>query len=76
MKHVQNVGTSERIVRVVMGSALAVAAVLLLLGGGTLSARLLDLALLALGVDFVVTGIRGYCPLYRLLGRSTARRSE
>ncbi len=45
----------------------------LLLGGSALVWQLLDVALIALGVDFVVTGIRGYCPLYKRLGWSTAQ---
>jgi hypothetical protein len=45
----------------------------LLLSGGPVVWLLLYVALVALGVDFVVTGMRGYCPLYRWLGWSTAR---
>ena len=45
----------------------------LLLSGGPAVWLLLYVALVALGVDFVVTGIRGYCPLYKWLGWSTAR---
>src|SRR5579884_2305044 len=41
---------------------------------GTLVRVLLDVALIGLGVDFVVTGIRGYCPLYKRLGWNTAGR--
>lgn len=59
--------------RVLLGGALAVWALWMFLGGGVLVWRLLDVALIALGVDFVVTGIRGYCPLYARLGWSTAR---
>lgn len=69
----RNVGTVERVTRVVFGGALAVWALVLLLGGGSLIWLLLHAALIALGVDFVVTGIRGYCPLYSLLGWSTAQ---
>lgn len=71
----KNVGTLERVLRVLLGAALAITAALLLAAGGALVWRLLDLALIALGIDFVVTGIRGYCPLYKRLGWSTARRS-
>jgi len=69
----KNIGTIERVLRVLIGAALAVWALWLLLGSGTLVWLLLYVALIALGVDFVVTGIRGHCPLYRWLGWSTAR---
>ena len=69
----KNLGTVERVLRVLLGGALAIWALLLLLGAGALVRVLLDVALIALGVDFVVTGIRGYCPLYKRLGWSTAR---
>lgn len=69
----KNVGTVERAVRVTLGGALAIWALVLLFGGGSLISLLLYVALIALGVDFVVTGIRGYCPLYNRLGWSTAQ---
>lgn len=72
----RNVGTFERVLRVLLGAALVVTALLLLARGGTMVWRLLDLALIALGIDFVVTGIRGHCPLYQWLGWSTARRGR
>lgn len=62
----------ERVLRVALGGALAVGALILFVGSHHLVWRLLDIALFALGVDFVVTGIRGYCPLYKRLGWSTA----
>jgi len=70
---VKNLGTTERILRVLLGGMLAVWALWSLRGSGALIWQLLDVALIALGVDFVVTGIRGYCPLYKWLGWSTAR---
>lgn len=72
----KNLGTLERVLRVLLGGALAVWALSLLLGGGALVWQLLRIALIALGVDFVVTGIRGYCPLYKRLGWSTAKPQE
>jgi hypothetical protein len=70
----KNVGTLERTLRVGLGAALAIWFLLqLLAGGSTLIQLLLQIALIALGIDFVVTGIRGYCPLYNWLGWSTAR---
>ena len=68
----KNVGTVERILRVILGGALAVWALTQFLSGDVLIWRLVDLALVALGLDFVITGIRGYCPLYKWLGWSTA----
>lgn len=67
----KNVGTVDRIVRVTLGGALVSWAAVRLLGGGGAVALLADLALIALGLDFVVTGIRGHCPLYERLGWST-----
>lgn len=69
-----NIGTIERVLRITLGGALALWALVLFFGGGALIWQLLDVALIALGVDFVVTGVRGYCPLYNRLGWSTARR--
>ena len=69
----KNLSTIERVLRVSLGGALAIWALMLLLGGDGLIWRLLYVALIALGVDFVVTGIRGYCPLYNRLGWSTAK---
>lgn len=67
-------GPVERVVRVVGGGLLAaLAAVSALTSEGVVTWVWLAAALV--GLDFVVTGIRGYCPLYaRLgLGRSRAR---
>jgi len=72
MKPDRNLGSTERVLRVSLGGALAVWAFFLLLGTGSWGGRLLDVALIALAVDFVVTGIHGYCPLYHRLGWSTA----
>lgn len=69
----KNLGTLERVLRIVLGGALAVAAVVLFIVAAGLIWRLLYVAVIALGVDFVVTGVRGYCPLYNRLGWSTAR---
>ena len=72
----KNVGTLDRVLRIALGGALAVWGLSLLLGGGALVWQLLRIALIALGVDFVVTGIRGYCPLYKRLGWSTTGPQE
>lgn len=69
----RNLGTVERALRITLGGALALWALGLLLGGGGLIWLVLYVVLIALGVDFFVTGLRGYCPLYNRLGWSTAQ---
>jgi hypothetical protein len=70
-----NVGPLERLIRVAGGVLLAVAGVVLLV---TLDlswwAATIEVAAVLLGVDFVYTGVTGYCPLYHMLGWSTLRR--
>lgn len=68
-----NVGMIERIVRVLGGGTLAGVSLVLLLGGPTWWGAALAVAGIALGLDFVYTGLTGYCPLYNKLGWSTAR---
>jgi len=68
-----NVGMVERIIRVTGGAALALASLVFLLGGATLWLAVLEVAGIALGLDFVYTGLTGYCPLYHRLGWSTVR---
>ena len=68
-----NVGIIERVGRVVGGGVLAAVALVFLIGGSSLLLSLLEVAGTALGLDFVYTGITGYCPLYRKLGWSTNR---
>ena len=69
-----NVGIVERVIRVAGGGALAIGALVLLLGGGAWWVAALDIAGIALGIDFVYTGLTGYCPLYNKLGWTTTRR--
>ena len=57
----------ERAVRIAGGALLAVVAVSFALGSSGL-AIVVWIALALLGLDFVVTGARGYCPLYARLG--------
>ncbi len=61
-------GTGERMVRGVLGGAAMIAGILgwLTIGGWFAWAWL---AIGILGIDFVITAVRGYCPLYARLGR-------
>ncbi|MHB8559175.1 MAG: YgaP family membrane protein [Candidatus Acidiferrales bacterium] len=68
----KNLGNTERTLRIALGGAVAFWALWAFFGGTTVVWRLVDAAAFALGVDFVVTGIRGYCPLYKQLGWNTA----
>lgn len=72
MKRTQNVGTLERWIRVIGGALVAVFGLFLLIPTpGSLLLGLAGVVLVLLGLDFVVTGITGYCPLYHRLGWST-----
>jgi hypothetical protein len=62
MKLTQNVGTPDRIVRLLIGAALSAAVV-----AGVVTAPLAWVAG-ALAAIMLVTGATGFCPLYALLG--------
>ena len=67
-------GTTERVARAIGGSLLvALGLALLVMGGGSLWLVAAKVPLVALGTDFVITGLTGHCPLYRWLGWSTDR---
>ncbi len=67
-----NLGPPERVLRIVGGGLLAVvSAILWSSSSGFAAVAWIGLALL--GLDFVVTGIRGYCPLYARLGIGRTR---
>lgn len=60
-------GPIERAVRIVSGGLVVIIGLnLWLAGGGLIAWAWFGAALL--GVDFIVTGVRGYCPLYARLG--------
>lgn len=60
-----NVGTVDRMIRLVLGVVLVV-----LYFSETLTGTL-GLVLVVLGVVFVITSIVGFCPLYSLVGLNT-----
>ena len=63
-----NITPSERAGRVTIGAAAAVAGIVLLLSAsGALAIVLLTLLVLA-GLDLLLTGAVGHCPLYARLG--------
>jgi hypothetical protein len=64
-----NLTPAERLGRVVGGIVAVIGGVILLasVGGGGVSTALVILLVLA-GLDLVITGALGHCPLYRKLG--------
>jgi Protein of unknown function (DUF2892) len=63
-----NITPRERVGRVVLGGAGAVAGLVLLASASGAVAVVLELLLVLAGLDLVVTGALGFCPLYRKLG--------
>lgn len=63
-----NITPAERVGRVLIGSATAIAAVVLLTSAGSIVAVVLEVLFLAAALDLVVTGAIGHCPLYQKLG--------
>ena len=67
-------GPIERIIRILGGGVLALFALnLWLMTGGFAAWAWFAVALL--GLDFIITGVRGYCPLYACLGIGRAQHS-
>jgi hypothetical protein len=63
-----NITPSERVGRIALGGAAAIAGLVLLISAsGALAIVLLALLVLA-GLDLLVTGALGHCPLYAKVG--------
>jgi len=67
-----NITPAERTGRVVMGLAAVVVAVILLAPATSALAVFLEVILIGAGLDLVVTGALGHCPLYAKLGHVPA----
>ena len=65
---VVNLTSVERAARVLVGAAGVIAGALLLASAGAAWAVVLEALLLVAGLDLIVTGAIGHCPLYRALG--------
>ena len=63
-----NITPAERVGRVLVGLVGVVSGVILLSGSPSLLVGALELLLAATGLDLVVTGAIGHCPLYQKLG--------
>ncbi|MBV6761467.1 YgaP family membrane protein [Rhodococcus opacus] len=67
-----NVTPAERIARILVGGFGVVGGVLLISGGATAVVMALAVLLILAGLDLVVTGATGHCPLYQKLGHVPA----
>ena len=67
-----NITPAERAGRIVLGALGAFVGAVLLVSAGSLLAVVLEILLIAAGLDLVVTGALGHCPLYQRLGHVPA----
>lgn len=67
-----NISTAERGGRIVLGLAATIAGIVLLLSVGSVLAGVLEVLLVLAGLDLVITGTSGHCPLYQKLGHIPA----
>ena len=63
-----NITPAERAARIIIGGFGAVVGTVLLVGATSTLAVALELLLVLAGLDLVVTGALGHCPLYARLG--------
>jgi hypothetical protein len=71
-----NITPAERAARIVVGGLGALAGVVLLASASGVLAVVLELLLVVAGLDLVVTGALGHCPLYARLGHVPASLRE
>ncbi len=65
-----NLTSTERLARVAVGLIVAITGVTLLSSATSTVAIVVESLLVATGLDLVVTGVLGHCPLYTRLGRA------
>lgn len=63
-----NITSLERVGRIALGILGAVAGILLLRAADGATSVILELLLVAAGLDLLITGAIGHCPLYAKLG--------
>lgn len=69
MRHLPiNITPPERVARIAVGLAGAIAGVWLLTSVSGVGLVILEVLLVLAGLDLIVTGALGHCPLYRRLG--------
>jgi hypothetical protein len=67
-RRIINITPAERAARIIIGGVGAVVGIVLLVGATSTLATALELLLVLAGLDLVVTGALGHCPLYAKLG--------
>lgn len=65
-----NISTAERVGRVLIGTVGFVGGILLLASGASAGIAVLEVLLALTGLDLMVTGALGHCPLYAKLGHT------
>ena len=71
-----NISPPERVARILLGILGVVGGIILLGSAGGTFVAILEVLLILAGLDMIVTGALGHCPLYKKLGhvpRSLAR---
>lgn len=68
---VVNISPIERAGRIAIGVAAAIAGIVLIAASPSVLAAVLEVVLILAGVDMIVTGLTGHCPLYQKLGRGS-----
>ena len=63
-----NITAAERVGRILLGFIGAVGGIGLLAGSPTVLTGTLEVLLVLAGLDLIVTGATGHCPLYQKLG--------
>lgn len=65
-----NITPAERLARIVVGLAGAIIGIVLLGSAGGAGLVVLEVLLVLAGLDLLITGALGHCPLYRKLGHT------
>ncbi|MFB6871541.1 DUF2892 domain-containing protein [Streptomyces sp. NPDC056323] len=63
-----NITPAERVGRVAVGLAGIIVGLVLITGAGSVLAVVLEVLLIVAGLDLLITGALGHCPLYAKLG--------
>lgn len=67
-----NITPTERVARILVGLLGVLGGSLLLAGAGSATTVVLEVLVIVAGLDLVVTGALGHCPLYKKLGHVPA----